>query len=111
MVAAIETMPASVRLCNPDLVELYIDFFLRETFMRSAIVIAGRLVGPRRVELDEPAVDVGAEVEVIINSRSAEQGEDRSLAAFPVGLPSGVRSRADIDAQLRSERIAWEQGA
>ena len=110
MVAAIETMPASVRLCNPDLVELYIDF-LRETFTRSATVIAGRLVGPRRVELDEPAVDVGAEVEVIINSRSAEQGEDRSLAAFPVGLASGVRSRADIDAQLRSERIAWEQGA
>ena len=110
MVAAIETMPASVRLCTPDLVELYIDF-LRETFMRSAIVIAGRLVGPRRVELDEPAVDVGAEVEVIINSRSAEQGEDRSLAALPVGLASGVRSRADIDAQLRSERIAWEQGA
>ena len=110
MVAAIETMPASVRLCNPDLVELYIDF-LRETFTRSATVIAGRLVGPRRVELDEPAVDVGAEVEVIINSRPAEQGEDRSLAAFLAGLPSGVRSRADIDGQLRSERIAWEQGA
>ena len=33
--------------------------------MRNAVVIAGRLVGPRQVELDEPVSSLGARVDVI----------------------------------------------
>ncbi len=76
--------------------------------MRNAIVIAGRLVGPRQVELDEPVSGLGAQVEVIIDSQSTAQTKNGSLAAFFDGLPLGSRSREDIDRQLTSERVAWE---
>ena len=76
--------------------------------MRNAVVIAGRLVGPRQVELDEPVSSLGAQVEVIIDSQSAAQAKNGSLAAFLDGLPPGSRSREDIDRQLASERVGWE---
>ena len=75
--------------------------------MRNAIVIAGRLVGPRQVELDEPVSALGAQVEVIIDSQSAAQSKNGSLAAFLGGLPPSSRSREDIDRQLSSERVGW----
>ena len=79
--------------------------------MRNAIVIVGRLVGPRQVELDEPVSGLGAQVAVIIDSQSPAQKSDGSLAAFIAGLPPGSRNREDINQQLKSEREGWENGA
>ena len=79
--------------------------------MRNAIVIAGRLVGPRQVELDEPVSSLGAQVAVIIDSQSPTQKNDGSLAAFFAGLPPGSRNRENINQQLKSEREGWGKDA
>lgn len=78
--------------------------------MQNAIVISGRLVGPRNIQLDEPVTDLDAKVEVIVRSEHPQKLKDRNLAEFLIGLPSGTRSRGDIDEQLRSERAGWEKG-
>ena len=76
--------------------------------MHNAIVISGRLMGPRTVQLDEPVTDLHARVEVIVRSDQIEQKSDQTLADFLKGLPVGVRSREDIDEQLKIERSGWE---
>ncbi len=78
--------------------------------MHNAIVISGRLVGPRNVQLDEPVTDLHAQVEVIVRSEQSQKLKEQKLAEFLGGLPSGTRSRRDIDEQLRSERAGWEKG-
>lgn len=77
--------------------------------MQNAIVIRGRLVGPRNVELDEPVSDLSSEVEVIV--RAADQPPARaskSAVEFLRGLPAGTRTREDIDHPVHAERRAWE---
>ena len=78
--------------------------------MQNAIVIGGRLVGPRNVQLDEPVTDLHARVEVIVRSDQSQQLKEQNLAEFLRGLPAGTRGRKDIDEQLRSERADWESG-
>ena len=78
--------------------------------MQNAIVIGGRLVGPRNVQLDEPVADLHAEVKVIVRSSATANTSARNLSEFMEGLPPGTRSRGDIDGQLRSERAEWEKG-
>lgn len=78
--------------------------------MQNAIVISGRLVGPRNIQLDEPVRDLHAQVEVIVRTENTKNLKDQNLAEFFRGLPSGTRSRSDIDEQLRSERAGWEKG-
>ncbi len=78
--------------------------------MQNAIVIGGRLVGPRNVQLDEPVTDLHARVEVIVRSDQSQQLKEQNLAEFLRGLPAGMRGRKDIDEQLRSERADWESG-
>jgi len=76
--------------------------------MQDAIVIRGRLTGPRSVELDEAVSDLEAQVEVIVRSsdRNAQQkGED--VLDLLRRIPPGTRSRDDIDSQIREEREAW----
>ena len=76
--------------------------------MQNAIVISGRLVGPRNIQLDEPVTDLHAQVEVIVRSGNTQKLKDQNLAEFFRGLPSGTRSRKDVDEQLGSERAGWE---
>lgn len=76
--------------------------------MQNAVVIRGRLTGPRSVELDEPVDDLQREVEVIVRGKkSASLGGDAGLELLR-RLPSGTRSREDIDRQIREERESWE---
>lgn len=78
--------------------------------MQNAIVVGGRLVGPRNVQLDEPVTDLHARVEVIVRSERSQKLKEQNLAEFLGGLPMGTRGREDIDEQLRSERAGWERG-
>ena len=77
--------------------------------MHNAIVISGRLVGPRNVQLDEPVADLNARIEVIVRWDQTQKIGEPTLAEFLGALPAGSRSRQDIDEQLRSERAGWEQ--
>ncbi len=74
--------------------------------MRNAILIGGRLVGPRNVELNEPVADLNATVEVIVRPAHGEKAP--ALSNFLGNLPPGTRSREEIDQQIQSERTAWE---
>jgi len=77
--------------------------------MPNAIVINGRLVGPRNVELDEPVTDLTAEVEVIVRSRAqSAPSVNETIVQFLDRLPPGTRTRQEIDQQLDCERDAWE---
>ena len=77
--------------------------------MHNAIVISGRLMGPRTVQLDEPVTDLHARVEVIVRSDQTQERQQQTLTEFLTELPAGRRSREEIDEQLRSERTGWEK--
>lgn len=77
--------------------------------MHNAIVIGGRLVGPRNVQLDEPVMDLRAQIEVIVRCDQRQKSNEQNLTEFLGGLPAGTRSRKDIDELLRSERVGWER--
>ncbi len=79
--------------------------------MQNAILVTGRLTGPRSVELDEPVTDVTGEVEVILRPRTGTRISDQTVSQFLRGLPPGTRSREEMDEQLRKERACWEAGA
>lgn len=70
--------------------------------MTHAIIIKGRVTGPRSIEVDEPLH--AEEVEVIVRPRS-QAGQD--IVEFLKGLPPGTRSKEDIDRQIREERSSW----
>jgi len=76
--------------------------------MGNAIVIKGRLTGPRNVELERAVSQVTPEVEVIIRPLAPSAG-GQAIVEFLKQLPPGLRTRQDIDAQLRAERNAWEK--
>ncbi|HEX4056614.1 MAG TPA: hypothetical protein VHX86_20330 [Tepidisphaeraceae bacterium] len=79
--------------------------------MQNAIVIKGRLVGSRKVELDEPAPNTQGEVEVIVRTgNGAESNQGESIFEFLRHLPAGTRSRDEIDRQIRQEHEDWEDG-
>lgn len=62
--------------------------------MRRAIVVRGRLKGPRLIELEEPVEGVEAEVEVMLRETAPAAAEDdgESLIA--------VMRRQDVDAAI-----------
>ena len=76
--------------------------------MERAIIVRGRLSGPRRIDLDEPIEEVTGEVEVVlrpIERREAEFQQD--IFEFLRSLPPGTRSKEDIDRQIAEERDSW----
>lgn len=75
--------------------------------MERGAVIRGRLHG-RVIELDEPVDDV-EEGEVEVQIRSVESATPRppDLLEVIASLPSGNRTKADIDQQLADERSGW----
>ncbi len=77
--------------------------------MQQAIVVKGRLVGPKTVELDEAVSEASAEVEVVVLlPGKAEPAEEENVFEFLRRLPPGTRTKADIDRQIREERDAWD---
>ncbi|MGA2233377.1 MAG: hypothetical protein ABSH22_20940 [Tepidisphaeraceae bacterium] len=80
--------------------------------MQNAIVIKGRLVGPRSVELDEPIGGGAQDVEVIVRvSPDGVSSRTERVFDFLRRLPAGTRGREDIDHQIREEREAWGKEA
>ena len=76
--------------------------------MQKALVVNGRLVGPRSVELDEPVANMRAEVEVLMRPVSDVQVDrTETISNFLRHLPAGNRSKEEIDQQIRAERDSW----
>lgn len=76
--------------------------------MERAIIVRGRLSGPRRIDLDEPVDEVTGEVEVVvrpIEPKEAQPAQD--VFEFLRSLPPGTRSKEDIDRQIAEERDSW----
>ena len=76
--------------------------------MRRAIVVKGRVVGPTTVELVEQVPPTGTEVEVVVPVGDEVAGDRReSVVEYLRRLPVGMRTKEEIDRQLREEREAW----
>jgi len=76
--------------------------------MHEAMVIKGRLTGPRSVELDQVVTGAQAEVEVVVHplsSHPAANGE--TVSQFLRRLPPGKRTKEDINQQVQDERGSW----
>ncbi len=77
---------------------------LRTQEMPRTVVIKGRVVGPHTVELETALPDRTQEVEVV--ARIADRVGGR-LSDYVRALPPGIRSKDDIDRQVREERDSW----
>lgn len=75
--------------------------------MERAIIVRGRLSGPRRIDLDEPVDEVTGEVEVFVRPVQAEPAAKRDLFEVLRSLPPGTRTKEDIDRQIAEERDSW----
>jgi len=76
--------------------------------MQNALVIKGRLTGPKSVELEQAVTGAQAEVEVLIHPLSCtplENGE--TISQFLRRLPPGKLSKQQIDKQMQDERASW----
>lgn len=75
--------------------------------MERTLRARGRLHG-RRIDLDESidALDGDVEVEVRAAMPAASVGD---LLAYVATLPSGARSRSDVDQQVDDERATWDR--
>jgi hypothetical protein len=76
--------------------------------MDNALVIKGRLTGPKSVELEQPVTGAKAEVEVVIHplhTAPPENGE--TIAQFLRRLPPGKLTKQQIDKQVQDERASW----
>jgi hypothetical protein len=75
--------------------------------MQRAIIVRGRLSGPRRIDLDEPVDEVTGEAEVVVRPIELKPAPRRSLAEVLRSLPLGTRIKEDIDRQIAEERDCW----
>lgn len=76
--------------------------------MQRAIIVRGRLVGSRRIDLDEALEDVSGDVEVVVRSIEPTNAVPKSRLLDVIrGLPAGTRTKEDIDAQLAEGRSSW----
>ena len=76
--------------------------------MRRAIVVKGRVVGPTTVELVEQVPPTETEVEVVVPVGDEVAGDRRErVVEYLRRLPVGMRTKEEIDRQLREEREAW----
>lgn len=75
--------------------------------MERAIIVKGRLNGPRRIDLDEPVEEVTGEVEIVVRSVEPKAAPKRDVFDVLRSLPPGTRTKEDIDRQIAEERDSW----
>jgi len=76
--------------------------------MQRAIVVKGRMVSPTTVELEEPVSEVTGDVEVVLRTIAEDQAsQGETVFEFLRRIPPGMRTKEDIDRQIREERDSW----
>ncbi|MEW6127071.1 MAG: hypothetical protein AB1757_08530 [Acidobacteriota bacterium] len=79
--------------------------------MQEALLIKGRLTSPTTVELEEPVLETTNDVEVVLRLvRKSRICHNQPVFEFLQQLPEGKRTKEEIDAQIREERDAWDNG-
>jgi hypothetical protein len=76
--------------------------------MAGTIVVKGRLIGPKNVELYEEVHASSGEVQVIVQTdRKENVNQAPGVFEFLRQLPAGTRDKAELDRQIRQERESW----
>lgn len=73
--------------------------------MTRTVIIKGRVVDPKTVELAEPLPELTSEVEVVARVRTPGRG---NLSDILRSFPPGTRSKEDIDRQVNEERSSCD---
>jgi hypothetical protein len=74
--------------------------------MERSVVVRGRLHG-RQIDLDEPVDALDGEVEVVVRPAQPRPSSAQDIFEFIRSLPSGTRTKEDIDRQIAEERDGW----
>lgn len=76
--------------------------------MERAIIVRGRISGPRRIDLEEPLDEVTGDVELVVRSlEPVREPPAQDVFDFVRALPPGTRTKEDIDRQVAEEHDAW----
>lgn len=76
--------------------------------MQRALVVSGKSFDSRHIELDEPVTEIEGQVEVVLLAVFPQpDGDEEDIFDFIAKLPSGTRSKDDIDRQIIEERDGW----
>jgi hypothetical protein len=76
--------------------------------MDKAVVIKGRLTGPRSVELETAVNSAAPEVEVVVHPLPANPpANGETISQFIRRLPPGTLTKQQIDSQVQDERASW----
>ena len=72
--------------------------------MEKAVTVAGRMVGPKHIELEEPLAGAVGKVEILVRITGDTQPVAGDILDLISALPAGTRTKEDIDRQMREER-------
>ena len=75
--------------------------------MQRALVVKGRLTGPRSVELEEDVTEAATGVDVVVRLPARPNLEGDDIITYLRGLPAGKRTKDEIDRQIQEERDSW----
>jgi hypothetical protein len=76
--------------------------------MERIVTVRGKILDPRRIELDEPLAGLRGDVEVVVRPAEASSDECSEYIFDLISrLSPGRRSKSDIDRQIGEEREAW----
>jgi hypothetical protein len=76
--------------------------------MDKALIIKGKLTGPRSVELERAVDSAAPDVEVVIHPLSAAvPANGETISQYILRLPPGTLTKEQMDKQLQVERDAW----
>ena len=76
--------------------------------MSEPIILRGRLLDSRHIELDEPISNITGRIEISIRPIALDdQGVPVDVLDFIESLPPGTRTKEDIDKQIKEERDSW----
>ncbi len=75
--------------------------------MLRTIVLKGHVINSNTIRVEEP-LPSRSEVEVILRVPDEGSGDPARIAEFLRALPTGTRSKEDIDRQIDEGRGPWE---
>ena len=75
--------------------------------LKQTRTVRGCLNGTRRIDLDDEIDDVAGLEQIIVKLSAGDAWPSEDILDVLASLPPGMRTKKDIDAQLREERESW----
>jgi len=77
--------------------------------MKSAVVVRGRLNDARHIELEESLDNFQGDVDVVVLQIRPPAGQEKEdIREFIARIQPGLKSKQEIDRQIREERSSWD---